>query len=1004
MKFIAEYSLKENLRRKCYFIICSITCFLVSLVCLVAKTVVNQGSLIFLMIGERNSGEIDFSISPVVSVRNSSYSQIDDYHEDNAFINFTKYEELLKESDDEEELNNKNEQNPFDTSTIRTYYNGFSPYNQLYLMLIDTEKEKDIELGRAYPYNKLKEGECLIHKNLYTKSDKTFTLNIDMKSFIINTLLYYYHDTRGENDTDPNLAYLSEINPNIMFTCNIVGSFEDNFGKEAGDDDNIVIMEQEYFYKHIYKFLPHDVVELFPDYSNIIKNIKAQDYGNALIINFPKNRLNYYTGDDYDDLLDKGVKYMNKVVQKMGSLQNYRVNMPLIKAMNRFKYGTTLLNLILNIVLLGIFGLSLILIHSLLLITTETNSFEFGVLRLVGNSKKNVILIIIFQCICFSIPAFILALIFGFIALNRINAVIKDELNTDLNITVTFTSFSIALLLNFLAPIIASIFPIRNILRKNIATSINTMLNKTQGIKIEVISLQKKELTSLIVFGLITFIYGASIYYFLPLSLISLNFGMIGGIFLWILFGILLGFILLSRNLENILQKILTYTLLFFTRSYTKLLILKNLAAHRIKNKKTSLMFSLSVGIFIMTSVGFDLILQSTKNMIIMQNGSEILVSATTNDYFLPEQVVSPMMELYNRKLIDSFTIYTINLNDLCLGSYFYITNYGKTINSMHNVLAINTEYFTATTKTDLKISEQNGKYKHLTPSEQLYMSEFKGKIGISGILKFEFNANLDSKIFLKLINKNKEMVFLSKPAFILDSAGGLSMNSQPSMMIQRDSLISVPLYLDMLQKCRNYFAETSDDLYIVTYENLPIWGVNIKPKESATEKDINEINSVLRYFGPDGELWFFANMKNRFDMATNIVFYIFYSVSTIVLIFCLFNLTASMTINIFDQKKEIAILRSLGTKSRHVIFIYIAESFILILSSSIIGSIIGSIISYTMALQWTIFTNVNVVFHLPTGSIILIVLFSIFGGIISTYFPAKRMLNNTIAQLIKTG
>lgn len=276
---------------------------------------------------------------------------------------------------------------------------------------------------------------------------------------------------------------------------------------------------------------------------------------------------------------------MNKVVKKMGSLQHYYVSMPLISAMNRFKYGTTLLNLILNLILLGIFGLSLILIHSLLLITTETNSFEFGVLRLVGNSKKNVILIILFQCVLFSIPAFILALLSSLLILNRINEVIKDELDTDLNISITLSSFLIAFSLNFLAPVIAAIFPIRNILKKNIATSINTMLNKTQGIKIEVISLQKKELTSMIVFGLITFIYGASIYYFLPLSLISMNFGMIGGIFLWILFGILLGFVLLSRNIENILQKILTYTFLFFTRSYTKLLILKNLAAHRIKNK-----------------------------------------------------------------------------------------------------------------------------------------------------------------------------------------------------------------------------------------------------------------------------------------------------------------------------------------------------------------------------------------------------------------------------------
>ncbi len=1000
MKFIAEYSLKENLRRKCYFTICLITCFLVSLVCLVAKTVVSQGSLIFLMIGEKDSGEIDFYINPSVTTRNSSLSKLDDYHRDNAFINFTKYEELMKESETDEK---DDIQNPFDNSVIRTYYQGYSPYSQLYLMLINTEKEKDIELGRSYPYSKLKEGECLIHKNLYRKYDEKLNISISMEDFIKNTLLYYYHDIKGENETDPNLIHLPEIKTMISFSCDIVDNFNDNYGKESGDDENIVIMEQEYFYKYLSNFIPKEIVEYFPDYPNIIKNIKSQDYGNVLIINFPKNRLNYYTGDDYDDLLEKGVVYMNKIVQKMGSLQNYKVNMPLIRTMNRFKYGTTLLNLILNIILLGIFGLSLILIHSLLLITTETNCFEFGVLRLVGNSKKNVILIIIFQCICFSIPAFILAVLFSFLAFNRINAVIKDELNTDLNISMTFSSFCIAFCLNFLAPIIAAIFPIRNILRKNIATSINTMLNKTQGIKIEVVSLQKKELFSLIIFGLITFIYGASIYYFLPLSLLSMNFGMIGGIFLWILFGILLGFVLLSRNIENILQKILTYTLLFFTRSYTKLLILKNLAAHRIKNKKTSLMFSLSVGIFIMTSVGFDLILQSTKNMIIMQNGSEIIVYSE-NDYFYPGDVFTSMMELYNRQLIESFSIYTLYLNDVCLESNFYINNYGKTISSRLVLLAINTAYFSATTKNDLKIAEQNNKYKDYTPSEQLYMSEFKGRAGISGILKYEFNANLDSRIFLKLLNKNKEMILLSKPAFILDSAGGLSMNSQPSMPITRETVVSIPLYLEMLQKCRNYFAESYEDLAIVNYENLPVWGINIKPKESATEEDIELINSILRFSGPDGDLWFFANMKKRLDMASNIIYYIFYIVSSIVLIFCLFNLTASMTINIFEQKKEIAILRSLGTKSRHVIFIYVAEAFILILSSSIIGSIIGSIISYTMALQWTIFTNINVTFNLPTGSIIIIITFSIFGGIISTFFPAKNMLNNSIAQLIKSG
>ena len=1004
MKFISEYSLKENLRRKCYFIICFITCFLVSLVCLVAKTVVSQGALIFLMLGEKDSGEIDFYIQPRPLTRNNIYSSLDDYHRDNSFINFTKYGETMSSYSSEKEAN------PFNTSAMRTYYNGRTYSNFIYLMLIDTEREKDIELGRSYPYGKLKEGECLVHKNLIENNNqKEFYIDVPMGNFLTNTLLYYYYDNNNNitNQTEKNLeSIFNEGNFSIEFNCKIKDILDSSYGKESADDDNIIIMEQEYFYKYISNFLPENINKYFPEYKNILKKeIKGEEYGNVLIVNFPKNRLNYYAEDDYDYLLDKGVKYMNKIVQKIGTLQYYSISMPLIKTMNRYKNGTTLLNLILNVILLGIFGLSLILIHSLLLITTETNSFEFGVLRLVGNSKKNIILLIIFQCICFSLPAFIIAFCFSFLMLNIINNVIKQELSSDLNLGITVDSFFLAFFLNFFAPIVAAIFPIRNILKKNIATSINTMLNKTQGVKIEVISLQKKELTSLIIFGLLTFLYGASIYYFLPLSLISMNFGMIGAIFLWILFGILLGFVLLSQNIENLLQKILTYILLFFTKNYTKLLILKNLAAHRLKNKKSSLMFSLSVGIFIMASVGFDIVLQSIKNINIMQNGSEILMYISSdNDYFYAEEATIALMKLYKNNLIESFSFYTVYLNSICLNSKFYITNYGKTVNSLQQILAINSAYFSATNSKNLKISQQNNKYKSYTPSEQLYLSDYRGKIGISAILTFEFNANIDSKIFLKIVKNKNEMQFLSKPAFILDSAGGLTMNSQPSMQITREAVISFPQYLDILQKCRNYFAQDSSEFFFAGYNNMPIWGMNIKPKDSLNVDEINQITNILKYNGPPNcRIWLYSSLNDRLSMISNIVFLLFYIISTIVLIFCLFNLTASMTINIFEQKKEIAIMRSLGMKKRHVIFVYIAEAFILILTSSIIGSIIGSIISYTMALQFGVFTNVNVIFNLPTGSIIIIIIISIFGGIFSTYIPAKNMLNKSIAELIKS-
>ena len=662
-----------------------------------------------------------------------------------------------------------------------------------------------------------------------------------------------------------------------------------------------------------------------------------------------------------------------------------------------------MLNLILNIILLALFGLSLILIHSLILITTETHSFEFGILRLVGNSKKNVILIIILECLYFSIPAFILSVISGHFILAKINEIIKEELNTDLNISIELSSFIISFILNFLGPILSSIFPIRNILRKNIATSLNTIMNKTQGMKIEVISLQKKEKLSLVIFGLITFIYGASIYYFLPLSLISDNFGMIGGVFLWIIFGILLGFVLLSRNVEHSLQKLLTNGLLFFTNNSNKLFILKNLAAHRLKNKKTSLMFSLSVGVFIMISVGFDLILQSNKNLILMKNGGEISIYKK-DGYFTTKEIMNPLMELYDNKLTKSFSFFSLRLESVCLDSNIFLLDYGKTKRILQSILAVNSGFFDTSTKLNLAVDKQNKKFKKYTPSEQLYFSELKGKIGISSVFRYNFDLQLNSDIFMQILKNNQKMTFITKPALIIDNAWGLYMSNSPSDYSTRESIISVPFYLELLQKCRNYYSESFRDYLIIKYEDLPIWGINIKPKDKITEKEYDSINTILKKINTEVKISFIINMKKTLDIVANIVFFIFCIISSIVLIFCLFNLTASMTINIYDQKKEIAVFRSLGTKKSNVIFIYIAESFILVLSSSIIGFTIGSIIAYTMALQWGIITKVNVVFNFPMGSMILIISFSILGGILSTYFPAKKMLNISIAELIRSN
>ena len=187
-------------------------------------------------------------------------------------------------------------------------------------------------------------------------------------------------------------------------------------------------------------------------------------------------------------------------------------------------------------------------------------------------------------------------------------------------------------------------------------------------------------------------------------------------------------------------------------------------------------------------------------------------------------------------------------------------------------------------------------------------------------------------------------------------------------------------------------------------YDNIPINLINLKLNY---KKPIKETTSeIIKIFssakGVSANFWLFESKRDRLDTISKISFYIFYSVSFIVLFFCFFNLTASMTINIFAQKKEIAIMRALGMKKTHVIFVFVSEAIILILTSSIIGTVIGSLISYTMGLQWEMWTYTSVEFNLNIGMLIFVILFSIIGGILSTILPARKMLDTSIPELIR--
>lgn len=97
--------------------------------------------------------------------------------------------------------------------------------------------------------------------------------------------------------------------------------------------------------------------------------------------------------------------------------------------------------------------------------------------------------------------------------------------------------------------------------------------------------------------------------------MLTLNLGLLLEIFFMILLGMILGLTLIAFNLQRLIEQVVVFCLLFFERKSMKILILKNLSAHRESNKMTSIIYSLTLGsiIFIIVAANLQIALFSTQ-------------------------------------------------------------------------------------------------------------------------------------------------------------------------------------------------------------------------------------------------------------------------------------------------------------------------------------------------------------------------------------------------------
>lgn len=72
-----------------------------------------------------------------------------------------------------------------------------------------------------------------------------------------------------------------------------------------------------------------------------------------------------------------------------------KIDMPVLGSMQNFGNAILMLGLIFDIIIMLFIILSVLLIYSLLMISVESKTFEFGVMRMVGLSKSGIVSMIV---------------------------------------------------------------------------------------------------------------------------------------------------------------------------------------------------------------------------------------------------------------------------------------------------------------------------------------------------------------------------------------------------------------------------------------------------------------------------------------------------------------------------------------------------------------------------------------------------------------------------------
>jgi ABC-type antimicrobial peptide transport system permease subunit len=105
------------------------------------------------------------------------------------------------------------------------------------------------------------------------------------------------------------------------------------------------------------------------------------------------------------------------------------------------------------------------------------------------------------------------------------------------------------------------------------------------------------------------------------------------------------------------------------------------------------------------------------------------------------------------------------------------------------------------------------------------------------------------------------------------------------------------------------------------------------------------------------------------------------------------FALVSSTYVTVLEQLREIGVLRSVGISRWRMLRCYVYEALIIVLSSVILGLLIGVAMGWTMSAQRILFSQLPIPFSVPWSLFLIMCALSVIFGFVAAVLPLRSVL-----------